>query len=434
MASALNVTWSVGLLLFTLAGAEVVAQKPPPLPRVTRGAYLQAGTPSSVIVRWRTAVPTTSVVRYGTALDKLDQTATSPGRFREHVVPLSGLTADTVYYYSVGTYTGALQGGSESYFRTAPVPGSTRPIRVWVLGDPGTGFPVQRAVRDAYERASVGIHTDLVLTLGDNAYSDGTERQFDVRFFDVYRQPFKRAVLWPAFGNHDARNASSKTESGVYYDLFTLPCLGEAGGVPSGSEAWYAFDFGNAHFICLDSQDTDLSEQGRMVPWLRRDLAANRQLWTIAFWHHPPYSKGPHDSDTETGRDRRMTDMREKAVPILEAAGVDLVLCGHSHLYERSHPLRGHIGKSSSFRSSMIMGHSDSPGGFKGTVYVNAGSAGHPSDPASLHGLNHPAMAVSMNVAGSLFLDIAGPRLRAVFLDAAGTERDAFVLTKRPQF
>ncbi len=431
--SVLNATCSAVLLFFLLAGAEVVAQKPAPLPRVTRGAYLQVGTPTSVIVRWRTAVPTTSVVRYGTAPDRLDQIATGPGRFREHVVPLSGLTPDTVYYYSVGTRTGALQGGPESFFRTAPVAGSTKPIRVWVLGDPGTGFPEQRAVRDAYERASVGIPADAILTLGDNAYSDASESQFDVRFFDVYRRQFKRAVLWPAFGNHDARNASSKTESGVYYDLFTLPRLGEAGGIPSGSEAWYAFDYGNAHFICLDSQDTDLSEQGRMVPWLRQDLAANRLPWTIAYWHHPPYSKGSHDSDAEAGRDRRMTDMREKVVPILEAAGVDLVLCGHSHLYERSHPLRGHFGKSTSFQPFMIAGNGERTARSRGTVYINAGSAGHATHPEDLHGLNHPAMAVAINAAGSLYLDIAGARLRAVFLDATGTERDAFVLTKAPQ-
>jgi hypothetical protein len=289
---------------------------------------------------------------------------------------------------------------------------------------------VQRAVRDAYARASAGIHTDLILTLGDNAYPDANEMQFDVRFFDVYRSEFKHSVLWPAFGNHDARNASSKNESGVYFDLFTLPRLGEAGGVGSEAEAWYAFDFGNAHFICLDSEGSDLSEHGRMIPWLRRDLAANSLHWTIAFWHHPPYSKGSHDSDSETGNDRRMMEMREKVVPILEAAGVDLVLCGHSHLYERSHPLHGHYGKSNSFQPGMISGSTGRRSRSGGTVYVNAGSAGHATEPEDLKGLNHPAMAVAINTTGSLYLDIAGPRLRAVFLDAAGTERDAFVLQK----
>lgn len=421
---------SLALCVLCLGSTRLEAQKPAPLPRVTRGAYLQMGTATSVVVRWRTAVPTTSVVRYGTVIDNLDRIATGPGRFREHTVPLSGLAPGTVYYYSVGTRGGALQGGRENYFRTAPLPNSMRPVRVWVLGDPGTGFPVQRAVRDAYGRASAGIHTDLILTLGDNAYPDATERQFDVRFFDVYRSELKHSVLWPAFGNHDARNSNSKTASGVYFDLFTLPRGGEAGGAASGTEAWYAFDFGNVHFICLDSQGSDLSEHGRMIPWLRRDLASSARQWTIAYWHHPPYSKGSHDSDSQTGNDRRMLEMREKVVPILETAGVDLVLCGHSHLYERSHPLRGHYGHSNSFQPSMIRGRTGRGTWNGGTVYVNAGSAGHATAPEHLKGLNHPAMAVAINVAGSLYLDIAGPRLRAVFLDASGTERDDFVLEK----
>jgi len=96
-------------------------------------------------------------------------------------------------------------------------------------------------VRDAYERSRGGAGTDLILTLGDNAYSDGTEREYERCFFDVYRDQLKRAILWPAFGNHDARSADSATESGVYYDLFTLPRLGQAGGVASGVEAYYSF-------------------------------------------------------------------------------------------------------------------------------------------------------------------------------------------------
>jgi Calcineurin-like phosphoesterase len=78
---------------------------------------------------------------------------------------------------------------------------------------------VQKAVRDAYERRTGIRRTDLVLALGDNAYSGGTDAQYQRAFFDIYRDLFKHSVLWPAMGNHDARSADSATESGVYYQL-----------------------------------------------------------------------------------------------------------------------------------------------------------------------------------------------------------------------
>ncbi len=64
-----------------------------------------------------------------------------------------------------------------------------------------------------------------------------------------------------------------------------------------------------------------------MCNWLRADLAATAQEWIIAYWHHPPYTKGSHDSDAEGD----LVEVRENIVPILEDFGVDLVLCGHSH-------------------------------------------------------------------------------------------------------
>lgn len=66
-----------------------------------------------------------------------------------------------------------------------------------------------------------------------------------------------------------------------------------------------------------------------MFTCLSRDVAASNKEWKIAFWHHPPYTKGSHDSDFET----ELVEMRERALPILEAAGVDMVLGGHSHSY-----------------------------------------------------------------------------------------------------
>ena len=79
-----------------------------------------------------------------------------------------------------------------------------------------------------------------------------------------------------------------------------------------------------------------------MLTWRENDLAETTQKWIIAYWHHPPYTKGSHNSDSES----RLVDMRENALPILESSGVDLVLSGHSHSYERSYQLHGHYGTS----------------------------------------------------------------------------------------
>jgi hypothetical protein len=123
-------------------------------------------------------------------------------------------------------------------------------------------------------------------------------------------------------------------QTGPYYDAYVLPTAAEAGGIASGTEAYYAFDYGNVNFIVLDSYETSRSTTGAMARWLEADLAATTQDWIIAFFHHGPFTKGTHDSDTEIEH----IQMRENLLPILEAGGVDAVLSGHSHIYERTAP------------------------------------------------------------------------------------------------
>jgi len=310
---------------------------------VTRGPYLQQGTPDSVVVRWRTATATDSRVRFGNAPGNLTSSVDDATVTTEHEVKLIGLAADTTYYYSVGSTSGAFAGNDiEHFFLTPPPVGTVKPTRLWVLGDSGTANGDAQAVADAYKNFTGTIHTDLWLMLGDNAYNDGTDSQYQAAVFDMYPWMLRKSVLWPTLGNHDGYTADSATQTGPYYDIFTLPTIGEAGGLASGTEAYYSFDYGNIHFICLESYETDRSPEGAMMSWLEEDLTATTQEWIIAFWHHPPYTKGSHDSDTEL----QLIQMRENALPILEASGVDLVLSGHSHSYERSFLLDGHYGDS----------------------------------------------------------------------------------------
>ena len=92
---------------------------------------------------------------------------------------------------------------------------------------------------------------------------------------------------------------------------------------------------------------------------LRADLAATTQDWVIAYFHHPPYTKGSHDSDNPSDSGGRMRDMRENILPILDSTGVDLVMTGHSHSYERSFLLNGHYGLSTTLADSMVIDSGD---------------------------------------------------------------------------
>jgi acid phosphatase type 7 len=401
---------------------------------VTRGPYLQTGTPASIVVRWRTDTATDSRVRYGTVAGNLTLAADNLASTTEHEVQVIGLSPDTRYYYSVGTTTSTLAGGPDYAFFTAPPAGSTQPIRIWAIGDSGTADDRAQAVRNAYASHTGTRYTDVWLMLGDNAYNDGTDTEYQSAVFNMYPTFLRQTVLWPTIGNHDAN-----TTPPPYFQIFTLPRNGEAGGVASGTEAYYSFDYGNIHFICVDSMTSELSSGGPMMTWMQNDIASTTKNWIIAYWHHPPYSKGSHDSDT----DQQLTQMRENAVPILENFGVDLVLTGHSHSYERSYLLDGHYGESGTLTSSMIKdsgsGRDDEADGayvkptgatapHQGAVYVVAGSSGLTSGGS----LNHPAMFISLDELGSMVLDIDGNRLDAKFLRETGAIEDHFTIIKGP--
>jgi hypothetical protein len=309
-----------------------------------------------------------------------------------------------------------------------------------VIGDSGTANNDARAVRDAYLGFTGTRHTDLWLMLGDNAYNIGTDAEYQAAVFDKHTDLLPQTPLWPTYGNHDGFSADSATQTGPYYDIFTLPTEGEAGGMPSGTEAYYSFDFANIHFICLDSEDTSRAANGAMMTWLAADVADTTADWVIAFWHHPPYSKGSHDSDNIFDSTGRMFDMREIALPILEDAGVDLVLTGHSHSYERSFLLDSHYGASDTLLPSMILDGGDGwvggdgayakatagPTPHEGAVHVVAGASGN----LSAGTLDHSVMQVSFLIMGSLVIDVDGNKLWGLYLDNQGQVQDRFMLVK----
>ena len=405
--------------------------------KVIRGPYLQMGSADAMTVRWRTDLATDSQVRFGTDPSHLDNIVNTNSQVRNHEIRLTGLNAQTQYYYSVGSSTDVLAAGNAYKFETSPTSGSHQKSRFWVIGDSGTGNSDAKAVYDAYRTKTGDTYTDLLLMLGDNAYNVGSDRDYQKGMFDMYPEILRQTPVWSTLGNHDGYSANSANESGPYYDIFSFPRQAEVGGVASGTEAYYSFNHANIHFVVLDSYHTLESTSGRetMLQWLETDLQNTDAEWIIAFWHHPPYSKGSHDSD----KDKRMTKMRSQVLPIIENYGVDLVLGGHSHAYERSQFIDGHYGLSTTFDSSYVKkaggGRTDGQGAYhkdnigsshSGTVYTVAGSSGKISGGS----LNHNAMFLSLRELGSMILEVDGLTLNASFLNSKGETRDYFTITK----
>lgn len=403
-------------------------------PSIVRGPYLQMVTADAITIRWRTDKACVGAVDWSAADDSLGNRVSEDAASTEHELRLTGLTADTAYAYRlVHSETIALE-AADLHFETAPAAGSTSSQRIWIIGDSGTANNNARAVYQAYRNLSGDRYTDLWLMLGDNAYNDGTDAQYQAAVFDLYPELLRQTPLLSTIGNHDGHTADSATQTGPYYDIFTLPTAAEAGGIASGTEAYYSFDFGQIHFVCLDSYETDRAVDGAMHQWLAQDLADNTLPWTVAFFHHPPYTKGSHNSDTESN----LIEMRERFLPLLEDHGVDLVLCGHSHSYERSKLIDGHYGTSESFSDATHTkdGGDGNPAGdgayhkaagaHQGAIYVVAGSSGKISGGS----LNHPAMKRSLNALGSVILDSNATGLDVRFLDEKGATLDTLRLTK----
>ncbi len=431
--------------------------------QVERGPYLQSGTTTSVIVKWRTDVSSLSTVNYGTTLGALSSSVSDGSATTEHEVTLTGLTANTTYYYeiedAIGTYVAE---DSQMYIKTHPLTGTRQFVRAWILGDPGTANADQRNVRDAYYNYIAGTgptgsvtntgQSDMILFLGDNAYNNGTDLEYQSALFDVYDDMLKKSVAWSTLGNHDGYSVDFNTKLGPYYDIFSFPIAAEAGGLASGTEEYYSYDYGNIHFIVLQSNNvdgggTEATFNTAQKAWLTSDIGSTTQDWIVAFFHHPPYTNGSHDSDNDS--ENGLQTMREQYIPILEAGGVDLILNGHSHSYERTYFIKDHTGYSNTFNISEVGsgGHTVGANGSlsgrddiadgayqkisaDGAVYITAGSSGKINAVTK----RNPSY-IALSQLGSCVLEIeddglGGQNMNIKFIRETGAVDDYFTINK----
>ncbi|NUP10011.1 MAG: hypothetical protein HOW73_28515 [Polyangiaceae bacterium] len=341
---------------------------------ITRLPYLQQTTPTATHLMWAGRDMQDAVVVVTTPDGEAYESA--PANFEgrgdteksdRFIAGLGDLEAETIYCYEIQNAKGEQLIGRIG-FRTAPKPES--PTRFIVLGDSGDGTADQSALAEQLGT----VPFDFMLHVGDIAYPAGGFAEFDANFFEYYEDLLMHHAFFPVPGNHEYRTRDAIP----YRALFDLP----------NNERWYSFDWGDVHFVGLDTEQMGETQ----IRWLAADLAKNEKKWTVVFLHKPAFSSGWHGSDDE---------VREAFVPIFEKYGVDIVLQGHDHHYERTKPQNGI------------------------TYYVTGGGGAgtYPVTPSDF-------TAVAQEVVEFLYVAVDGDELAVHTIDATGKEFDQLVLTK----
>jgi len=295
-----------GLILMAASAA------PAPAPDdILMGPYVNFVTPHSARVVWVTGpeAPAGTVVGESDGARRKVKVKARTSGFnkrdeRLHVAVFDGLDHSTLYHYEVRSGEVTQKGT----FHTAPPKGARDPFRFIVYGDTRSYPERHLSVSQAMAREK---QFSFVVLSGDLVSNGQTWKQWEEQFFTPAREFLTRTAFWPVRGNHEG--------NGVYYrQLFELP----------GDELWYSFDYGNLHYVILDSESRG-EQREAMVQWLKEDLAANEAEWTFVSYHRPTFNIGGHASDWG----------KEDVLPVLEEHEVDLVITGHSHLYERFKPI-----------------------------------------------------------------------------------------------
>ena len=318
-------------LIYTPHASCGIKDRQTPGGDLLRLPYLQSVTQSTAVIAWVTRTPGDPKLRVGAA-KSLQSAASLASRgivvhgkpATLHAAELRGLAPGTRYCYEIASGSEML--ATSLSFKTAPAtPGA--PLSFFAFGDFGNGSQAQFELRDQMRAVSADI--DLWISTGDNAYGAGRYDQFEDYVFQVYGDLFHRIPFFPSPGNHDYRS----DDAAPYLTNFFLP---ENAWRSKDKERYYSFDWGPVHFVALDTEDPllEISETAGddMQDWLAADLAATKKPWKIVFFHKPPYTSHPKRAPN--------LKARELLVPVLEEHGVQIVLAGHNHFYERFYPLR----------------------------------------------------------------------------------------------
>ena len=281
--------------------------------------YLQFATQTSVTVMWHTSLQASSVVRYGST-DACMQTIEGNASVIHEVV-LEGLEPETQYFYRVESRTpsGTSYLSEPATFKTAVK--KETPYAFAVISDTQGNPKVSKQIA----KLAWGQRPSFLLHPGDLVSTGKNREHWLKHFFPGMRPLINHVPFYPVLGNHE-QNAKH------YYDYVCLP----------DPEYYYAFDFGNARFFMVDTNQK-VNAGSVQFKWLEKELAASKAKWKFVCHHHPPYSSDENDyGNLWKSNQGRHGDLRARElVPLYEKHGVDLVWNGHIHSYERTWRILG---------------------------------------------------------------------------------------------
>jgi len=392
-----------GLAVAMLWGQSLMAQ-------ISLGPYIQRVKTDRATVVWYTDASTPGVLRYGTTSGQWLSTINVPAG-TVHAAEVTGLKPNTKYFYDISDGAKTLATGQNYYFETHIPAGVRTPFSFIAAGDLGDGSQNQKDI--AARMLSERPKHKFGLLLGDITYSNGARSEYLKYYFPIYKELIPHFAFFPCLGNHDVKTS----RAAAYMEFFYTPANN-----PDGLENYYSFDYANAHIAALDDEllisGNDFLKQ---LNWVKQDLAdakSRGQNWLIVMFHKPPYSAGTHGDDDFT---------KASIAPILEAAGVDLVLCGHSHVAERTFLLNNNKIINQSTNTYPKTGAATPVG----TVYVVSGSGGK----TGAIDAKHPLMAFQQgDLGGFEIVYINGDTLRGKFMKKDGSIIDNFTMTKKGNF
>ncbi|MGK0387789.1 MAG: 3',5'-cyclic AMP phosphodiesterase CpdA [Maribacter sp.] len=373
------------LALFLLIAYQVTAQN------LTRFPYIQATSTTSTIVAWRTSSSTVGEVNYGTNQNNLNQVVLESSANSLHGLTLDNLQPDTKYYYSISADGTIL---ASEFFWTAS-DASDQEFSFLHYGDCGYNSALQHQVGDLMEADDASF----AVVCGDvdqggvpHLSSDEGGDNYDEIYFDVYNDGVESKMLahechYTAVGNHDTYLDNCAT----YTQEFFLPHNNA-----EDSERYYSFEWGDAKFIALDVitpyddttfpinfadiEDrwwTDFRQGSPQYQFLEEELKCNERKWVLVYFHEGPWTNYwgvDYNIPSNLGGDYFQYDgnqmVRQHLVPLFEQYEVDMVLCGHSHLYER--------------------------GEKNGVLYITSGSAGDDDLSSNNQVASHPEILLSL--------------------------------------
>lgn len=395
-ASPKTAIFGVGVAMFTALIALAIALMGQGAPGIVTGPMVQMVTPEGFSLIWRVRPSKAAEVSVATADGEREGTIGVAAEQDRWVATITGLRPGTRYRYSI-QHSDRKSGEplARGSVTTAPPGGGHSAFRVLAFGDSGCGEAAQ------YELAKVmGAQSpQLIVHTGDLVYPEGERRDYAKKFFEPYAGLLSVTPFYPSVGNHDYQTE----QAAPMFEEFVLPRNGPAGATP---ERHYWFDWGDARFVAIDT-DEGLNElRDQVAPWLDGVLARAESRWKICFFHHPPVTNGKTYEPTHR--------VIQTLVPLFDKHRVSLVLNGHNHMYERSYPLLAATQRVSDGA---------------GTVYITTGAGGDelyeerptPSPLLAIHDATQHSFTI---------FDVTLTQIRGQQINAKGKAIDEFVIPR----